>query len=86
MKYVRRTPVEAFKWTGDIDQKEDPEWIVKAIEDGKVSVLNTQSFGLHMTIGDRQVAKPGYYIILNDFNKIESANPEYFEANYEEIT
>ena len=40
MKY-RKKPVviEAFKWTGDIIQKEDPEWIIEAIKDGIVWLI-----------------------------------------------
>jgi hypothetical protein len=38
MAKYRKKPVvvDAFQWTGDINQKEDPEWIRKAIESGKV--------------------------------------------------
>lgn len=38
MKY-RKKPVviEAFKWTGDNNQVEDPKWIVEAMENGAVS-------------------------------------------------
>jgi|LGOV01.1.fsa_nt_gb hypothetical protein len=29
--------VEAFKWTSDQYQTDDPEWIINAIEDGRVT-------------------------------------------------
>jgi hypothetical protein len=37
MKY-RKKPivVEAFKWSGDINQLEDPEWIIEEIKKGNV--------------------------------------------------
>jgi len=37
MKY-RKKPIviEAFQWTANIEQKEDPEWIVDEISRGKV--------------------------------------------------
>ena len=41
MKY-RKKPVviEAFKWTGEPDQTEDPEWIIAAIKKGIVTFSN----------------------------------------------
>ena len=37
MKY-RKKPyvVDAFQWTGGVDQKEDPEWLIEKIEDESV--------------------------------------------------
>ena len=34
MAKYRKKPVviEAFKWTGDMNQVEDPEWIIEAIK------------------------------------------------------
>jgi hypothetical protein len=36
MSKFRKKPIviEAFKWTGDQDQTEDPEWIIEAIRNG----------------------------------------------------
>ena len=41
MKF-RKKPVviNAFKWTGDMFQNEDPEWITEAIQEGKVYFSN----------------------------------------------
>ncbi len=42
MKY-RKKPVviQAFKWTGGIEQLEDPEWIVEEIKKGNVTFDGT---------------------------------------------
>lgn len=44
MKY-RKKPVviEAFKWTGDMNQVEDPEWIIEAIKKGTIWFVNYEA-------------------------------------------
>lgn len=67
-RWVRRLPratrptegcVEAFRWTGGIDQKGDPPWIVEAMERGDVWIDNGGPLGtLMMRIAVQTVKKP----------------------------
>ena len=44
MKYKNKSMIiDAFKWTGDQDQIEDPVWIVEAIKKGEVSFADLSS-------------------------------------------
>lgn len=98
MKY-RKKPivVEAFQWFGDNRQTEDPEWIVEAIKNGKVSIDHKpDSFGeyaipfLSIAIIDgnlegEMVANQGDYIIRDAQGNIFACKPDIFEANYEKV-
>jgi hypothetical protein len=88
MKY-RSKPivVEAFQWTGDAGQTEDPMWIVKAMNAGKVAIRRRQIGGnLYMNIetqtGKAQ-ASPGDWIIKGADGEIHPCKPEVFAATYE---
>jgi hypothetical protein len=89
MKY-RKKPVvvEAFKWTGDHMQREDPEWIVDAILQGKVKVEKSRGFDddLHLkikTLEGVMTATPGDYIIKGVQGELYPCKPDIFEATYE---
>lgn len=86
MTRYRKLPVEidAFKWTGDQDQIDDPEWIVEAIKKGDVKFLG----GLTMTISTLEgdmTAQIGDYIIRGTKGEIYPCKPDIFEAIYEEV-
>lgn len=87
MKY-RKKPVviEAFKWTGDIIQKEDPEWIIEAIKDGIVWFNNSGTELCNMeikTLEGNHIASRGDYIIKGIKNELYPCKPDIFEATYE---
>lgn len=87
MKY-RKKPVviEAFKWTGDIIQKEDPEWIVEAIKDGIVWFNNSGTELCNMeikTLEGNHITSRGDYIIKGIKNELYPCKPDIFEATYE---
>lgn len=42
--------IQAFKWTGDIEQKEDPKWIVEAIKSRNVRFINPDTSNVKMCI------------------------------------
>lgn len=89
MKY-RKKPVEAdaFKWTGDIYQEEDPVWIVDAIERGDVRIIcagSPVSCMVIKTLEGEAAAKLGDYIIRGAAGEIYPCKPEIFEATYERI-
>lgn len=87
MAKYRKKPVviDAFQWTGDQDQKEDPEWVVEAIKEGKVSfsrssgdtLMHIQSFEGIMT------ARAGDFIIRGVKGELYSCKPDIFEMTYE---
>ena len=86
MYYIQKTfPVDAFKWTAGPDQSEDPEWIVKAIEDGKVKIISKGKFVkllIKNEIGD-QIVDRGDYLVKGIHGEIRSYKPEHFKEQYE---
>lgn len=87
MKYRKKSVViDAFKWTGDMEQVEDPKWIIDAIEEGKVWFKNIGTPNVVMiikTLGVNYVAKRGDYIIKDEEGKIYPCNSDIFEITYD---
>lgn len=86
MRY-RKKPVvvEAFKWTGGPDQTEDPEWIVKAIGEGKVRFEHSgtpQVVMLIDTLEGVMKANQGDYIIKRVKDEIYPCKSDIFEMTY----
>ena len=94
MKY-RKKPIviEAFKWTGEENQTEDPEWIIEAIkrpfgEVGSVEFLNdgTPAVTLEIfTLEGVHIARRGDYIIQGIQGELYPCKPDIFEATYEAL-
>jgi hypothetical protein len=89
MKY-RKKPVviEAFKWTGDQYQIEDPEWIVKAIKDGTVWFNNQGTEQCNMeikTLEGNHIASRGDYIIKGIKGELYPCKPDIFQQTYEPV-
>lgn len=89
MSKYRKKPVEieAFKWTGDINQTEDPIWIIEAIQKGIVwflqdSVNGKQEMIIRTLEGNRR-AQRGDYIIKGVKGEIYPCKPDKFEKIYE---
>lgn len=90
MKY-RKKPVviNAFKWTGDMFQNEDPEWITEAIQEGKVYFSNIGEENVVMkieTLEGTHTANRGDYIIQGVKGELYPCKPDIFEMTYEEVT
>lgn len=88
MRY-RKKPVviEAFQWTGDASQAEDPEWIVQAIVNNLVFFENegTPSVTLKIrTLEGTMTANKGDWIIRGVKGELYPCKPDIFEATYEE--
>ena len=90
MEYVKRPVViEAFRWTGDQDQTEDPVWIIDAIKKGDVwfegpkenAFLEINVMKIKTLEGNMQ-AQPGDFIIKGIKGEIYPCKPEIFEATY----
>ena len=89
-KKYRKKPVviEAFKWTGGFDQKEDPEWIINAMRE-KIVFPHYPSFEkieLHIkTLEGVMTATVGDFIIKGVAGEIYPCKPDIFEATYEKV-
>ena len=85
MKY-RKKPVviEAFKWTGGIDQLEDPEWIVEEIKKGNVWFDRPSTMKIK-TLEGVMTAQIGDYIIQGVNGEIYPCKPDIFEKTYEVV-
>lgn len=94
MKY-RKKPIviEAFKWTGGHNQKEDPEWIVEAIKAGDVWFNRLDANGNVVehsmmritTLEGIMTAEVGDYIIKGIKGEIYPCKPDIFEATYDKV-
>lgn len=88
MARYRKKPVviEAFEWTGDIEQKEEPIWIVEAIKDSSVWFNNEGTENVTMeikTLEGNHIANRGDYIIRGIKGEIYPCKPDIFEKTYE---
>lgn len=87
MALYRKRPliVEAFKWTGDQSQTEDPDWVNKSI----VSYVNDGTPQVQMQIATLEgimLADRGDYIIKGIKGEIYPCKPDIFEKSYELVT
>lgn len=90
MKYKKKPVViEAFQWFGDIRQQEDPDWIVEAMLDNRVSLSidkeNSKPTMSITTLEGVMTAYSGDYIIKGVKGEIYPCKPDIFEQTYEEI-
>lgn len=90
MALFRKKPVviDAFKWTGGIDQTEDPEWIVDAIKDGGVSFSGAGRPDMKLlirTLEGVMAAGVGDWIIRGVKGEIYPCKPDIFEQTYEKV-
>lgn len=85
MAKYRKKPVviDAFKWTGDREQEEDPIWIVDAIEKGDVYFDNGNMI-IKTLEGDHR-ADIGDYIIRGVEGELYPCKPHIFERTYEKV-
>ena len=95
MAKYRKKPVviEAFKWTGDETQMEDPEWIVEAIKNKIVRIEfepdlikgEALPFLLIKTLEGEMRANIGDYIIKGVADEMYPCKPDIFEKTYEAV-
>lgn len=88
-KYIKEsTVVEAFKWTGDNQQHEDPTWIIEAINNKKVWFNNKCTEECKLIIKTSEgtmTANRGDYIVKGVNNELHPCNPDIFEKIYEKV-
>ena len=94
MAKYRKKPVvvEAFKWTGDQHQTEDPDWIVEAMQkpwgdNGSARIIRPKCMLLLeiVTLEGMYYARRGDYIIKGADGGIRPCNPSIFEQTYEAL-
>lgn len=94
MSKYKKKPViiDAFKWTGDQYQEEDPTWIIDAIKKETVWFENNKNeAGLNIltmvikTLEGNHVANRGDYIIQGIKGEIYPCKPDIFEMTYERV-
>lgn len=88
MAKYRKKPVEveAFKWSGGREQKEDPKWINEAIKKGDVCFNNAGTKNVNMeikTLEGNHIGNRGDYIIQGIKGEIYPCKPDIFEKTYE---
>ena len=83
-KFVKRPVViEAFRWTGDQDQTEDPLWIIEAIKAG--NVLFGDGVMKILTLEGVMTVNRGDYVIKGIKGEIYPCKPDIFELTYEPV-
>lgn len=83
MARYRKKPVviDAFKWSGDEYQLEDPHWIVDLIDKGFITI-NYPFMYIH-TLEGIMKADAGDWIIRGVKGEVYPCKPDIFEATYE---
>lgn len=90
MKF-RKKPIviEAFKWTGDIAQVEDPEWMVEALRLNRARIVDGPKPGAYHllidTLEGTMLAEVGDYVIRGIKGEIYPCKPDIFLASYEAV-
>jgi len=90
MKFRKKAVViEAFLWTGDQNQIEDPVWIVEAMKKNEVIIAKNETSGnipeMHIkTLEGTMTASVGDYIIKGVKGEIYPCKPGIFEMTYDE--
>ena len=88
MSKWRKKPVviEAFKWTGDHDQDEDPNWIYDEFQKDGAWFENAGTPQVVMkiqTLEGVMEAQRGDYVIQGVRGEIYPCKPDIFELTYE---
>lgn len=85
MGLFRKKPVviEAFAWTGDQDQTEDPLWIISAINACSVWFDEVSGTMKISTLEGVMTAQRGDWIIRGVKGEIYPCKPDIFAATYE---
>lgn len=88
MAFYKKKPVviEAFQWTGDEHQKEDPVWAVEAIKSGKMYYQGGENPYLTIeTLEGNHRVDFGDYIIKGIKGELYPCKPDIFALTYEQV-
>lgn len=86
--YYQKRPVtiQAFQWTGDETQTDDPVWMVKAIKMGKVEIVGSGTEHVHLlihTLEGVMKAVRGDYVVLGLRGELYPVRPDIFAESYQ---
>jgi hypothetical protein len=83
-KFIKKPVViEAFRWTGDQDQTEDPLWIIEEIKAG--NILFESGVMKILTLEGVMTVNRGDYVIKGIKGEIYPCKPDIFELTYEPV-
>lgn len=88
-KFVKKPVViDAFIWTGDIEQAEDPRWIREAMNKNDVWVTKSNATCqlAIRTLEGVMLANQGDYIIRGIMGEIYPCKPGIFIATYDRVS
>lgn len=79
--------IEAFRWTGGMDQADDPLWIVEMLKDGRASIIpGTNTCYLDIKTPEGVVtAYRGNWIIKDGKGKVYPCRDDEFRKTYEVV-
>lgn len=81
--------VDAFRWTADENQADDPDWIVDAIKSGLVTFTGVGDRAVRLLIHSPSQtlnAAPGDWIIRGPTGEITACPAEAFQRDFREQT
>lgn len=82
--------VDVFHWLPGVGSEPDPEWLVEAINEHKVTIVLDMTIGsevMHIITNDKIIiAGPGTYIIHNRNGKIYAVTEDVFKNTFQKPT
>lgn len=91
MGIYRKKPVEveAYRWTGSINQEPEPVWASEAMRSGKIVIYRNDPHSapemLVSTLEGTMLARIGDYIIRGVKGEIYPCKPDIFAETYEKV-
>ena len=89
MSKYRKRPViiDAFQWTGDQNQTEDPTWIIEALNAKKVKIVGSGKLCIMSieTLEGVMTGRVGDFIIKGVQGEIYPCKPDIFNQTYEKV-
>lgn len=90
MGLYRKKPlvIEAFRWTGDAMQQEDPEWAIEALRDGRMWFKADGSGTVRIWVQTREgplCGSLGDWIIKGIEGELYPCSDSVFAATYEGV-
>lgn len=77
--------VDAFKWTGDEQQIDDPMWMVDALKSGRAKIHNPGMLNMTMEIKNNTyfiIVSPGAWIVRMEKDLVVQMNDKEFHNQY----
>lgn len=86
MKYRKiSTIVDAYIWTGGLEEEEDPEWSCELIQDGFITFTRDGTKMVIQGTDGWTVVEVGDYVIRDESGAIYSCKPDVFEKDHAKV-